>query len=165
MKNSEPETPSSFEKIFTVIEEQAKKPREEVDFSDLTQLVDLKKVIKKLSVQTGEDLDNKDFSVSCLNTLLNKTLLQLSFKETPSKLTPDALEKAQVNLETKLSELHKTIGNRQEITQEELDKLEANLLRSYTQIVMNKITDRSILLNVAMIENAIKSIKDLDLVK
>ena len=165
MKNSEPETPSSFEKIFTVIEEQAKKPREEVDFSDLTQLVDLKKVIKKLSVQTGEDLDNKDFSDSCLNTLLNKTLLQLSFKETPSKLTPDALEKAQVNLETKLSELHKTIGNRQEITQEELDKLEANLLRSYTQIVMNKITDKSILLNVAMIENAIKSIKDLDLVK
>ena len=165
MKNSEPETPSSFEKIFTVIEEQANKPREEVDFSDLTQLVDLKKVIKKLSVQTGEDLDNKDFSVSCLNTLLNKTLLQLSFKETPSKLTPDALEKALVNLETKLSELHKTIGNRQEITQEELDKLEANLLRSYTQIVMNKITDRSILLNVAMIENAIKSIKDLDLVK
>ena len=165
MKNSEPETPSSFEKIFTVIEEQANKPREEVDFSDLTQLVDLKKVIKKLSVQTGEDLDNKDFSVSCLNTLLNKTLLQLSFKETPSKLTPDALEKALVNLETKLSELHKTIGNRQEITQEELDKLEANLLRSYTQIVMNKITDKSILLNVAMIENAIKSIKDLDLVK
>ena len=165
MKNSEPETPSSFEKIFTVIEEQANKPREEVDFSDLTQLVDLKKVIKKLSVQTGEDLDNKDFSVSCLNTLLNKTLLQLSFKETPSKLTPDALEKALVNLETKLSELHKTIGNRQEISQEELDKLEANLLRSYTQIVMNKITDRSILLNVAMIENAIKSIKDLDLVK
>jgi hypothetical protein len=165
MKNSEPETPSSFEKIFTVIEEQANKPREEVDFSDLTQLVDLKKVIKKLSVQTGEDLDNKDFSVSCLNTLLNKTLLQLSFKETPSKLTPDALEKALVNLETKLSELHKTIGNRQEISQEELDKLEANLLRSYTQIVMNRITDKSILLNVAMIENVIKSIKDLDLVK
>jgi hypothetical protein len=165
MKSSEPETPNSFEKIFTVIEEQANKPREEIDFSDLTQLVDLKKVIKKLSVQTGEDLDNKDFSVSCLNTLLNKTLLQLSLKETPSKLTQDALEKAQINLETKLSELHKTIGNRQEITQEELEKLEANLFRSYTQIVMNKITDNSILLNVAMIENAIKTIKDLDLVK
>lgn len=165
MKSPEPETPNSFEKIFTVIEEQANKPREEIDFSDLTQLVDLKKVIKKLSVQTGEDLDNKDFSVSCLNTLLNKTLLQLSLKETPSKLTQDALEKAQVNLETKLSELHKTIGNRQEITQEELEKLEANLFRSYTQIVMNKITDNSILLNVAMIENAIKNIKDLDLVK
>jgi hypothetical protein len=165
MKSPEPETPNSFEKIFTVIEEQANKPREEIDFSDLTQLVDLKKVIKKLSVQTGEDLDNKDFSVSCLNTLLNKTLLQLSLKETPSKLTQDALEKAQVNLETKLSELHKTIGNRQEITPEELEKLEANLFRSYTQIVMNKITDNSILLNVAMIENAIKTIKDLDLVK
>ena len=165
MKSSEPETPNSFEKIFTVIEEQANKPREKIDFSDLTQLVDLKKVIKKLSVQTGEDLDNKDFSVSCLNTLLNKTLLQLSLKETPSKLTQDALEKAQINLETKLSELHKTIGNRQEITQEELEKLEANLFRSYTQIVMNKITDNSILLNVAMIENAIKTIKDLDLVK
>jgi len=165
MKSSEPETPNSFEKIFTVIEEQANKPREEIDFSDLTQLVDLKKVIKKLSVQTGEDLDNKDFSVSCLNTLLNKTLLQLSFKETPSKLSQETLEKAQINLETKLDELHKIIGNRQQISQEELEKLEANLFRSYTQIVMNKITDNSILLNVAMIENAIKNIKDLDLVK
>ena len=166
MKSAEPETNNNrFENIFNVIAEQANKPKEEVDFSDLTKLVDVKKDIKKLSVQTGEDLDNKDFVVSTLNTLLNKTLLQLSFKETPSKLSPEALEKAQINLETKLDELHKLIGNRQQITQEELEKLEANLFRSYAQIVLNKITDGPIVLNVAMIENAIKTIKDLDLVK
>ena len=68
-------------------------------------------------------------------------------------------------METKLDELHKLIGNRQQITQEELEKLEANLFRSYAQIVLNKITDGPIVLNVAMIENAIKTIKDLDLVK
>ena len=70
MKNSEPETPSSFEKIFTVIEEQANKPREEVDFSDLTQLVDLKKVIKKAVTALEMTIDmGWDKAASLLGTL------------------------------------------------------------------------------------------------
>lgn len=165
MKISEPGNDRRILNIFESMANHSLNPKKEEIFADLAKLVDLKKEIKKLDIKSEKDLDDKNFAETTLNTLLNRVLNQISFIETPSKLSPEAIEKAKINLETKLSQLHELIGKRQQITKEELEKLEVNLFRSYAQIVLNKITDSQVLLNVAMIENAIKTINDLELIK
>ncbi|NBO17508.1 MAG: hypothetical protein EBV07_01290 [Proteobacteria bacterium] len=156
-----PEKPKDFNYVIDVLETQAHTQNPTLE--DLATLVDLRKVVSGLRVSEGTDIDDKEFARVMIPSLIIRTLDSVA-TDTEETTLKETVLKGRVNLQNKTNELLGRINKRERFSGEEMEQLEKTMMKSYSNVVLNKITDRQILNSLGQIEILMRNIVDLDLV-